>query len=131
MKVPYSRDLVKRIDDACAERKRRAILIAEDPEGRRHAGVYIVWDQNSAYYIMGGGDPELRNSGATSLCMWEAIKLASTVTKAFDFEGSMLEPVERFFRGFGASQVPYFSITKTPSKLLKTYFFLQDLRRKG
>lgn len=131
MKVPYSRELVKRIDDACSERNCRAILIAEDSEGRRHAGVYIVWDAQSAYYIMGGGDPELRSSGATSLCMWEAIKLASTVTRRFDFEGSMIEPVERFFRGFGATQMPYFSITKTPSKLLKSYFFVQDLRGKA
>ncbi|WP_137807894.1 GNAT family N-acetyltransferase [Pseudomonas sp. G(2018)] len=128
MKIPYSLDLVKRIDDACAGRSSRAILIAEDEDGRRHAGVYMVWDEHSAYYLMGGADPELRNSGASSLCMWEAIKLATTVTTRFDFEGSMLEPVERFFRAFGASQVPYFTVTKTPSKLLKSYFYLNDLR---
>lgn len=128
MSIPYSLDLVKRIDAACAERNSRAILIAEDENGRRHAGVYMVWDKHSAYYLMGGGDPELRNSGAASLCMWEAIKLASTVTARFDFEGSMLEPVERFFRAFGASQVPYFTVTKTPSRLLKSYFYLNDLR---
>lgn len=128
MSVPYTLDLVKRIDAACDERNSRAILIAEDEEGRRHAGVYLVWDEHSAYYLMGGGDPELRNSGAASLCMWEAIKFASTVTARFDFEGSMIEPVERFFRAFGASQVPYFTVTKTPSKLLKSYFYLNDLR---
>ncbi|QVM92793.1 GNAT family N-acetyltransferase [Pseudomonas entomophila] len=131
MQLPYTEDLVRRIDAACAERGCRTILIAEDAEGRRHAGVYVVWDEHSAYYLMGGGDPELRNSGATSLCMWEAIKRASAVTKAFDFEGSMIEPVERFFRGFGATQVPYFSVTKTNSWLLKGYFFLQDLRARA
>lgn len=131
LKMPYSTELVERIDQACSSRYARKILIAEDEEGRHHAGVYIVWDEHSAYYLMGGGDPELRNSGATSLCMWEAIKFSSGVTKRFDFEGSMLEPVERFFRAFGAEQTPYFSISRTPSKLLKLYFFLQDLRGKG
>ena len=29
------------------------------------------------------------------------------VTRRFDFEGSMLQPVERFFRAFGARQVQY------------------------
>lgn len=38
----------------------------------------------------------LRNSGATSLLIWEVIKFASTVSKKFDLEGSKLEPVERF-----------------------------------
>jgi len=34
------------------------------------------------------------------------------VCGVFDFEGSMIEPVERFFRSFGAQRVPYFGITK-------------------
>lgn len=128
--VPYSLEQLQRLDQACTERDCRRIFVAEDGEGRRHAAVYLVWDENSAYYLMGGGDPELRNSGATSLCMWEAIRFAATVTKRFDFEGSMLEPVERFFRGFGAVQVPYFSISKTPSRLLKTALFLRDLKER-
>ena len=128
IRLPYSESLVNSLDSACAKRSVRKIFIAEDTQGRLHAGVYLIWDENSAYYLMGGGDPELRNSGATSLCMWEAIKFASTLTKRFDFEGSMLEPVERFFRAFGAVQTPYFSVSKTPSKLLKTFFFLKDLK---
>lgn len=131
MEIPYTEEFVRKLDSACAERNARKILIAEDEQGRRHAGAYIVWDNNSAYYLMGGGDPELRNSGATSLCMWEAIQFAATVTQRFDFEGSMMEPVEKFFRAFGAAQTPYFSITKTPSRLLKTAFFLRELRRRG
>lgn len=114
----YSDDYVRRIDAACAERGNRRIFIARDPEGRSHAAVYIVWNADSAYYLMGGGDPELRNSGATSLCMWEAIRFASGVTRRFDFEGSMLEPVERFFRAFGAEQIAYFKVSRTPSRLL-------------
>ena len=117
--MPYSENLVENLDAACCERDCRKIWIAEDDRGRQHAGVYVVWDGNSAYYLMGGGDPELRNSGATSLCMWAAIRHAATVTQCFDFEGSMIEQVERFFRGFGAVQKPYFNIKKTPSKLLR------------
>lgn len=126
--LPYSEELVKRIDRESAERQCRKIFIAVDDEGRKHAGIYLVWDKQSAYYIMGGGDPALRNSGATSLCMWQAIKFSSTVTKKFDFEGSMMEPVERFFRAFGARQVPYFSVSRVKSKLLKAAFFIKGLR---
>jgi hypothetical protein len=119
MDVPYSELFIRRLDAACAERGCRKYFIAVDPEGRHHAGNYIVWDENSSYGLMNGSDPSLRNSGAVSLCMWSAIKHAATVTQRFDFMGSMLEPIERFFRGFGAIQVPYFNITKTPSRLLR------------
>ncbi len=128
MRIPYARELIYRIDAACAERGCRRIFVAKDKDGNAHAGVYIVWDANSAYYLMGGGDPELRNSGATSLCMWQAILYASTVTKSFNFEGSMIEPVERFFRAFGATQTPYFRIRKTPSILLKFLQFVSTLK---
>lgn len=129
MALPYTRDFVYKLDAAAKANGARKIFIAEDEQGRHHAAVYLVWDDNSAYYLMGGGDPDLRNSGATSLCMWEAIQFASTVSKSFDFEGSMIEPVERFVRAFGATQTPYYSISKTNSKLIKTYRFLQNLRK--
>ena len=125
--LPYSENLVRRLDAACNIHNCRQIFIAEDTQGRHHAGVYIVWDQESAYYLMGGGDPELRNSGATSLCMWEAIKFARSFTRQFNFEGSMIEPVERFFRAFGAVQTPYFQITKTNSRLLRLWQCLKTL----
>ncbi len=124
--LPYSRNLVRKLDAACAERACRKIFFAEDPEGKIHAAIYIVWDEYSAYYLMGGGDPELRTSGATSLAMWEAIKFASRVTKSFDFEGSMIESVERFFRGFGATQTPYFHVWKFNSKIMKLAYNLRD-----
>lgn len=116
--MPYSSQLVRQIHNACDKRKQCKIFLAEDEDGNAHAGVYIVWDENSAYYLMGGGDPKLRNSGATSLCMWEAIKFSSQVTNSFDFEGSMIESVERFCRSFGAKQVSYHSLSKINSKLL-------------
>lgn len=116
--MPYSLKTIKELDKACQLNSCRKILIARDSENRIHSAVYIVWDANSAYYLMGGGDPELRNSGATSLLLWEAIKFSATVTKKFDFEGSMIEPIERYFRAFGATPKPYFTISKTNSKAL-------------
>jgi lipid II:glycine glycyltransferase (peptidoglycan interpeptide bridge formation enzyme) len=118
-KLPYSRDLVKRIENACIDNNCRKIFYAQDKDRKTHAAIYVIWDVNSAYYLMGGSDPGIRNSGATSLCIWEAIKFSSTVTQKFDFEGSMIESVERFFRAFGAMQVPYLRISKTNSRLLK------------
>lgn len=127
-KFPYGRELVRRLDAACSERDARRIFFAEDARGRIHAVAYIIWDERAAYYLMGGADPDLRNSGASSLLLWEAIKFASTVTETFDFEGSMIEPVERFFRAFGATQVPYFRVTRA-SRRMKILLSSQKLLR--
>lgn len=111
-KMPYSRDLVRRLDQAAQEHDARRMFFAVDADDHIHAALYIVHDKDCAYYLMGGGDPKARNSGATSLAMWSAIQYAAQVSGAFDFEGSMLRPVERFFRAFGAQQTPYHNIRK-------------------
>ncbi len=103
---------LERIDAACAARDVRAALFACDEAGQVHAVAYIVWDAHSAYYLLGGADPELRTSGASSLLMWEAIARARKVAETFDFEGSMLKPVERFFRAFGGRQTPYLHVSR-------------------
>jgi hypothetical protein len=115
--LPYSRNLVRRLDASCAERRVRRMSFAEDARGRIHAALYIVWDENSAYYLMSGGDPDLRTSGATSLLVWEALQFAANVTTRFDFEGSIIEPVERFFRAFGGTQKGYFRITRVSRRM--------------
>jgi lipid II:glycine glycyltransferase (peptidoglycan interpeptide bridge formation enzyme) len=115
--LPYSPDLIQHLDAACDRNQARQMFFAEDAQGRIHAAIYIIWDEKSAYYLMGGGDPELRTSGATSLLMWEAIKFASTVTNKFDFEGSIIEPIERFVRAFGGRQIPYFQVSKTSRQM--------------
>jgi hypothetical protein len=110
--VPGSLGRLERLDAACAGRGARAMLFAVDESERVHAVSYVVWDERAAYYLVGGGDPELRTSGAASLLMWEAIMRARRVTDVFDFEGSMLKPVERFFRAFGGRQTPYLRVSR-------------------
>jgi hypothetical protein len=104
---------LERLDAACATRDARAMLFACDAAHRVHAVIYVVWDRHAAFHLLGGADPELRTSGASSLLMWEAITRAAAVTDVFDFEGSMLKPVERFFRAFGSRQAPYLRVSRT------------------
>jgi lipid II:glycine glycyltransferase (peptidoglycan interpeptide bridge formation enzyme) len=110
--APPDRARLERIDAACAKRNARAMLFAHDEEERVHAVAYLVWDRRTAYYLMGGGDPQLRTSGAASLLLWQAISRARTASQTFDFEGSMLRPVERFFRAFGGRQTPYLHVSR-------------------
>jgi hypothetical protein len=111
--VPATLAQVARIDAACSARDACVTLSAHDDAGRVHAVAYVVWDEHAAFYLIGGADPALRTSGASSLLIWEALQRVRDSTDVFDFEGSMLAPVERFFRGFGAAQTPYLRVTRS------------------
>jgi hypothetical protein len=112
MDTPFTEELVRRIDAACAARDARKMFAARDREGNIHAIIYNIYDNKCMYYLMQGSDPALRASGGALLAQWHAIESAAAVTATYDFEGSMLENVEHVFRSFGAVQRPYFTIFK-------------------
>lgn len=109
-RMPYSLDFARRIDKQLSERGRRRITIAIDEKQRIHSAIYIIIDNNCAYYLWGGSNPDLRNSGANSLLLWDSIKFAKERAIYFDFEGSMIRGVEKFVRAFGGEQTQYFEI---------------------
>ncbi|HEX7299572.1 MAG TPA: GNAT family N-acetyltransferase [Solirubrobacteraceae bacterium] len=112
VRSPDSPALIRRLDAACAARGSRRIFGAVDAHGRVHAALYTVWDDGTCYALINARDAELQAHGSNTLLYWEAIRLAAEVSKVFDFEGSMLEPIEHYFRGFGGRQTPYFSISR-------------------
>ena len=118
LSAPKGGDRLSRLIAACRERCQGDLWGACDDRGRLHAAAFVAWQESSAYYLAGGGDPALRSSGAHSLLLWECIRHAARYTATFDFEGSMIPGVERFFREFGAVQTPYFTITKGELGLL-------------
>ncbi|MGN6380749.1 MAG: GNAT family N-acetyltransferase [Gaiellales bacterium] len=111
-----NRAILRRADQAAAPRDARSILIARDAEGRVHAGAYLVHDARYTYYLIGGSDAGLRNSGAMSAVMWAAIELAAARGTGFDFEGSALRSVERYFRAFGGRPVACSRVRRTWSR---------------
>ena len=68
-------------------------------EGEPLGAVWIAWDDKRAYYLLGGYDHSAKSSNAVALAMWRAIQFTATDLKLpeFDFEGSMIPAVERFF----------------------------------
>ncbi len=75
------------------------------------ATTFIIHDQNVAYYLFGGYDSKFKHHGAGPSCMWQSILKAKQLgLKIFDFEGSMLPEVEKYFREFGGEIKPYYTI---------------------
>ncbi len=114
MRPPFPRELLFSLVRQARKRKAGECFAAVDREGRKHAAALLVWDRRYAYTIAGGADPELWNSGANTLLYWSLVRFARDRSKGFDFEGSNLQHVERFFRAFGARQQPFNRIIKAP-----------------
>jgi lipid II:glycine glycyltransferase (peptidoglycan interpeptide bridge formation enzyme) len=75
--------------------------------------VFCVYDINTCYYLLGGVDKKSGIQGVNNLLVQKSIEKAKGLgCKTFDFEGSMLKGVEKFFRSFGPDLVPYFTVNK-------------------
>lgn len=116
----------QRLYTACKKHNSGQIMVAKSETGEIVSAMFFVWDEHAAYYLLGGTKDKFKNTGVFSHLMFESIKFASEKTVSFDFEGSMIESIERFYRGFGASQKPYFHISKS-NGLLKTMLTLKKL----
>ena len=89
------------------------------------ASTFCIYDTKSAYYLMGGYNYKNKHNGAGAMSIWESIKYAKIKgMKFFDFEGSMNQNIERYFRGFGGQLIPYFSVNKAklPLELLLKFY---------
>jgi len=120
MQVPYAKSLLERILRAGTDNGALTLHVASDAAGIAHAGAVIIHDRLRSYYIIGGVSEEHRNSGGMNLVLWKAITEAhARGQRIFDFEGSMIEPIESFFRSFGAHQTPYFRVWKYHHPVLR------------
>jgi hypothetical protein len=119
MDIPYSYEFIENLYKKCKENDAVKMFFAKDKNGAMLAASFLVYDKNVVYYLMGGIDPAKKELGAMDLVLFESIKFALLSNRTFDFEGSMIESVEKYFRSFGAVQTPYHNISKTSSKSLK------------
>ncbi len=87
-------------------------FLARSKENEPLGGVWIAWDNKRAYYLLGGFDHSAKSSNAVALAMWHAIQFTATNLNLpeFDFEGSMIPAIERFFRKFGGVLTPNYII---------------------
>ena len=95
-------------------------ILKASENGITHAVLLCISDNDSAYYSLGGNATEYKNSGAMSLLTWKAIlHFKEKGIKFFNFEGSSIESIEKYFRGFGGELISFKRIEKMPSKTLE------------
>ena len=126
-------DLLERLDAALEKNKARKMFFAVDEQDRIHSVLYLIWDNHSSYYLIAGDDPELRQSGASILLVWEAIQFSSKElgVKTFDFTGSMIPAIERVRRQFGAKQKAFYNLQKYYSTSFKVVEGIKGFLKKS
>lgn len=116
----YPREEMHRILHDFATPDNSYAVVAKDGD-RALACSFVVHDGRTAYYLLGGYRHTDKHHGAGALAVYEAMVQAKARGCAhFDFEGSILPPIERYFRGFGGRLTSYHTVNKAwlPLELL-------------
>lgn len=125
----YSLELIESLYSELTKRNRGQIFGAVDATGKVHAAQMLVHDCDVSYYLIGGFDPESQIPGAVSLLLWNAIKVSHGLKNTFDFEGSSVQGVEKYFSSFGA-EVVHSHVIKGVSKRFAPIYFGKELLNK-
>ena len=83
------------------------------------AASFILKSNKRLIYRTGTSNPKGKELKAMFLLVNELIQQYADSNYKLDFEGSEIEGVARFYKGFGAENVPYYYYKKYNNKLLK------------
>ena len=111
-KSPFNKKLLGNYYNVLNETNALKSFGIKDANNNLIAVAAITYDDNCAYLVLNGIDKDLIARGTNELLLFETLKFASTVTSIYDFEGSMLQPIESFYRKFGGIYTPYMRIWK-------------------
>jgi hypothetical protein len=80
-------------------------------EERPVGGLFVAFDRGTSYGLLSYFDRSVGRRGIPAGLLWAAIRQAAERGAArFDFEGSVLPGVERFFEAFGGERRSYFQV---------------------
>lgn len=110
--IEYSLNVWRSIYHATTSRSQGKILAATDQHGNVLAAIFLIWDSERCYSLLPVYSPEHKNSGAMAWLTKESIRFAYTVSKTYDFEGSMDPGIANSYRQYASAPQTYYSISR-------------------
>ena len=107
----YDSAICKQVLAEAVRRGAGRMLIATEG-GTPKVGVFTIWDDSAAYYLLTTRSLESGNGGI-SLLIWEAIKHAAARGIIFDFDGLRPSGDIQFFAGFGGTLKPRYFVHRS------------------
>lgn len=123
--TPFNGELLTKLTSEIIQRNSGTISYAVNAQNKPVAGILVVWDAETAYYLLGAKDDTPDSTGAMSLLLHEQIGNLPSHVRTFDFEGSMIKGVEHFFRSFGGKRMNYLEVQRQSSWIGKLYSLLK------
>ena len=114
---------IQKIINLSVQNQRGEIMSVHDEENNLLAAVFFIFSHKKAYYLFAASTEEGKEKRAMFLLVDEFIKKYSEKNLTLDFEGSNIEGLSRFYKGFGATDCQYITIKQNrlpfPLRLLK------------
>lgn len=92
--------------------RKKGIVINALCQGELVGSLFLIQDKSTMYYLIGDSDPKSKKDGVMFGLMNDAINLAKEKgLSRFDFGGSNVDSVAKFYKKFGAEDQFYTRIT--------------------
>lgn len=109
--VRFNQDEAKKAFLKMAESGNAYFVTAKEKSGDISCSLGVFTYRGRAHFLISGQDREISSRGVVNLALYRALEYAKqNGIREFDFEGSFLEGVDRFFRGFGGRHQPYYEV---------------------
>jgi hypothetical protein len=112
LSCPFSYELWDRLHEACTKHNACKIIASEDEKKRIMSLIFLVFDEQCVYFLLGGNIPEFSSLETYSALMDEGIKMAGEKGLRFDFEGSVIKRIYHTYKEFGGVPRTYYRIRK-------------------
>lgn len=110
--VPFPFELWEKLYLTCIKHECGKLLCTRNIDGYITSLMFIVWDQNSLYPLLGGVIPKFSNLQSYPFLTYESIRIAYDKGLNYDFEGSVIKRINHSFREFGGIPQKYYRIRK-------------------
>jgi hypothetical protein len=124
-----ARPVLERVARAAVQRERGEVLAVRTASGELASAGLCVWDDRLTYNLANGRIASVGASNAPTTLLFASIERALERGTGFDFEGSMLRPVEHFFRSFGGTPRPVSVVRRSSPAWQRTVARRRRLKR--
>ncbi len=124
----YSKEYFLNLYYSAKSRNQGQIISIYNKENDLLATLWTIWDSECAYNMIMTSDKKKKCSEGTTLLIWETLDFLKDKTKNYDFEGSMIKGVALRNQSYGATPIPYHSISKSNSFITSAWRKLMELK---
>jgi hypothetical protein len=111
----YPEEIARRLCSAALERGKGDLYLARSSDEVPVAALFTVHDLRTTYQIISGFETSREYDQGSYILLWRALKDALEEGRDYDFEGSSLRGVEKFYRRWGATAAPVWRLVKVGS----------------